>query len=424
MSATRGILGTGSGPPTATAGRPTPIPPRSSWAAHPPRPSGADPWAANRAGRALAMSFFTPLRHGGALALRLRLALYRYGLGIFGRRVASLSFLHSARWSVVRRLPGDHGRGPSRLLFQSNYNGPWHTYIETFSALVGGGIGRILHTSVGFPGVTPVADFKEYLEGHEHVLGHYWSAYQDRPDASATVITAALDLDRRLDRFARRARRLSDADLADALPRFLTTVQHTLGGGAPRRAPRRPPWSAPRQTTVTALVPVDPRRAGAISGYLAALASGPSSPLAAVGGVHLARLAVIDWAQDGDRPGPVTPLVPPRLLLTADVQGRPRQALRRLVAGLGSTADELWGTCPGWPGSVDPARCAGYLGRYRVPVHLAFTAYPRHTVAEVRAALDRRHRLLAAVATAGGRPAPSQVGPFREVLTRPVPEGG
>lgn len=385
------------------------------WAAFPPRPAGNDIWAANTAGRAVAMSFLTPLRPGGALRLWLRLALYRYGFGIFQRHVASLSFLHYASWSVVRGLPGagrsGRRRGPAFLLFQSNYNGPWHTYIETFSALVGGGISKILATSAGFPGVAPVADFKDYLEGHEHLLGHYWSAY---PQASATIVTAALDLDRRLERFDRRARRLSDRRLAAALPSFLISVQHSLAGGAPRRMPRR--WWARRASTITVVTPVGADRVGALRATLAGFGPGPASPLAAVDGLHLARWAVVDWVQDGAEPGPVRRLHPPRLLFSAEFQGRRADGLARVVAGLGPTADLLWGHCEGWPGSGRPRAAVRYLRTHLVRAHLSFAAYPRHDPAAVSRALDRRRRLVAFVAEAQGRTGARQLLAFRRIL--------
>ncbi|MGH9157616.1 MAG: hypothetical protein ACRD1K_17670 [Acidimicrobiales bacterium] len=398
----------------------TPAPARR-WAEFPPRPIGPDIWSANSAGRAVAMSFLTPLKRGGAVRLRLRLALYRYGFGLFQRQVASLSFLHFASWSVVRRLPGpDQGRrrGPARLLFQSNYNGPWHTYIETFSALVGGGIGKILATSAGFPGVAPVHGFKDYLEGHEHLLGHYWSAYSDQPEASATVITAALDLDRRLDRLARRARRMPDRKLAATLPAFLTSVQKSLAGGAPRRVPRH--WRARPAHNVTVVTPIGDDRVEGLRHTLASFGPGPASPLAGVDGLHLARWAVLDWVQDSGRPGPVGDLGRPGLLFSAEFQGRPKAALAALVAGLGGRADDLWGQCERWPGSGRPEEAARYLARHLVRSHLYFAAYRRHDVGRVRRAIDRRRRLVQLVADAQGRTGADQLVAFRRILNDPT----
>ncbi len=377
-------------------------------------------WHTNRAGRAMAMSFLTPLSAGGRMRLWLRLTLYRYGFGIFGRTVYSLSFLHYAHWSVVRRLPGRPGRHRSGyLLFESNYNGPWHNYIETFSAVVGGGIGKIMRTSSGFPGVKPVDDFKDYLEGHEYVVGHYYSAYERFPEASASVVTAALDLEVRLERFAHRARRMGAAEFGAALDAFLAGAQRSLGGGSPKRVPRR--LLAGRARSVTVLAPIRAGHAPHLADVLARFEADGTSPLAAVEEVHLARWAILEWAQEGARPGAVRPLDPPCLLFTADVQGGRRAFLRRLVSAMVDATDDVWGHCDGWPGVDDPKAAARYLSRRRVRTHLFFAAYGRYGTADVVRALGGRRRLLAFVQDFQGRPDADRLEGFQQLVASASP---
>ncbi len=93
----------------------------------------------NRHGRARAMTIFSPVRPwyrwppGGALWLDLVFMVARTQdlvlKVIFPGRpgtIRELSFIHFARWIVIRRLP-DHGQPRERrrqrlLMFESNYN--------------------------------------------------------------------------------------------------------------------------------------------------------------------------------------------------------------------------------------------------------------------------------------------------------------
>ena len=381
----------------------------AGWAARLPRRA----WTPNRAGRAMAMCFYTPLRRGGALRLWLRLLLYRYGLGIFARSVYKLSFLHYAHWTVVRRLPGQRWRQPGYLLFESNYNGPWHNYIETFSSVVGGGISKILRTSAGFPGVVPVRAFKDYLEGHEYVLANYYSAYEGHPEASASVITAALDLSARFRRFAARAGRLGPGEFALAYARFLAEAQASLAGTPPRRVPRR--WLASRARNLTVVAPIRPGQVPATTAALARHHAALPSPWCPLGDLHLGRWTVLDWAQVAARPGPVQPLEPPCLLFTAEIQGRRGPFIRRLVTLTAGAADEVWGGCEGWPGATRPRQAARFLRRRQVRSHLFFSAYGRYGPDDVRHALDGRRRILAFVEQAQGRSPADQLAAFRRL---------
>ena len=71
------------------------------------------------------------------------------------KKLRVLSFIHYARWAVIRRFP-DAGGGErlhsSYLLFESNFNGTWDQYIDAFSAIVPARMKAIWGTSFGFPG--------------------------------------------------------------------------------------------------------------------------------------------------------------------------------------------------------------------------------------------------------------------------------
>ncbi len=188
----------------------------------------------NRCGRAQAMTVFSPVRPwyrrppGGALWLDL---FFGVASILPDRRstIRDLSFIHFARWIVIRRLP-DHGQPPERLrhpllMFESNYNGTFDQYIDAFSNILTSGMSRIWGTSYGFPGPQPVAPFKAYIRANEFVAEHYYSAY---PTATTTMITSALSLKKRLQALAVRAAKVSPDEFVDAYREFLTERQEDL----------------------------------------------------------------------------------------------------------------------------------------------------------------------------------------------------
>ncbi len=133
----------------------------------------------NLCGRARAMTVFSPVRPvlsrvrpGGALWLSL---VFTAGRLFPGRTstIRDLSFIHFARWMVIRRVP-DVGQPHERLrhpllLFESNYNGTFDQYIDAFSQILTKGMTAIWGTSYGFPGPRPVAPFKRYIRANEFV---------------------------------------------------------------------------------------------------------------------------------------------------------------------------------------------------------------------------------------------------------------
>jgi hypothetical protein len=200
----------------------------------------------NRLGRARAMTVVSPVRPwyrpaaggrwpaGGVLWLDLLFLVARTQDLVF--RVISrpgtireLSFIHFARWIVIRRLP-DHGQPRERrrqplLMFESNYNGTFDQYIDGFSNILTDGMTKIWGTSYGFPGPRPVAPFKAYIRASEFVTDHYYSAY---PTATTTMIKSALALRKPLQEFTVRAATVSPETFADEYRELLTERQDDL----------------------------------------------------------------------------------------------------------------------------------------------------------------------------------------------------
>jgi hypothetical protein len=145
------------------------------------------------------------------------------------RTIQELSFIHFARWIVIRRLP-DHGQPRDRLrqpllMFESNYNGTFDQYIDAFANVLGRGMTAIWGTSYGFPGPQPVTPFKRYIHANEFVADHYYSAY---PTATTTMVKSALALRKPLQAFTVRAGTLSPARFRKEYQRFLTKFQEHL----------------------------------------------------------------------------------------------------------------------------------------------------------------------------------------------------
>jgi hypothetical protein len=182
---------------------------------------------ANVEGKATAITVLTPVRPAGPLALA---AVFWVGRNVTAtlEKLQTLSFIHYARWAVIRRFP-DGGRGErlhhTYLFFESNFNGTWDQYIDAFSEVVPARMRAIWGTSYGFPGPVPVEPFKAYIRRNEFIANHYWSAY---PGASTTEIVSARRVAMALDHFKRRSAALDPEAFATAYETFLTDVQRDL----------------------------------------------------------------------------------------------------------------------------------------------------------------------------------------------------
>ena len=182
---------------------------------------------ANVEGKATAITVVTPVRHGGRFLLALVFFIGRHVSSTL-EKLQQLSFIHYARWAVIRRFPdGRRGErlGHTYLFFESNFNGTWDQYIDAFSEVVPRRMKGIWGTSYGFPGPIPVEPFKAYIRKNEYVANHYWSAY---PKATTTEIISAQRVAEALDDFQHRSEGLDPEAFAAAYRSMLTDVQRDL----------------------------------------------------------------------------------------------------------------------------------------------------------------------------------------------------
>ena len=182
---------------------------------------------ANVEGRATAITVLTPVKPGGRFLLAAVFWFGRHATFTL-KKLHMLSFIHFARWIVIRRFP-DGARGErlhyTYLFFESNFNGLWDQYIDAFSEVVPDRMKGIWGTSYGFPGPIPVEPFKEYIRKNEYVANHYWSSY---PGATTTEIISADHVAAAIEDLRRRADGLTPEKFRAEYERMLTDVQGHL----------------------------------------------------------------------------------------------------------------------------------------------------------------------------------------------------
>ncbi|MDQ4098022.1 MAG: hypothetical protein M3144_09170 [Actinomycetota bacterium] len=184
----------------------------------------------NVCGRATAITVLTPIRPGLVGLSRLGFILPRK-IPWMTEALRKLSFIHFARWSIIDRIP-DNGppQRPERprytyLFFESNFNGTWDDYIDSFSYVMPVRMRLTWGSSFGFPGAKPVGSFKRYITHNEFEADHFYSAY---PEATTTMVQSALELSRMFDAFRSETAALAPEDFAAAWRRFLASAQNYL----------------------------------------------------------------------------------------------------------------------------------------------------------------------------------------------------
>lgn len=182
---------------------------------------------ANVEGKATAITVINPVKWWGSPWLWLAFLVGRLIPSTLDQ-LERLSFIHYARWALIKRFPGKNGGQRLRhpyLLFESNFNGTWDQYIDAFSEVVPFKMRAIWGSSFGFPGPLPVDPFKTYIRHNELVANHYWSAY---PGATTTEIVSAIRVRDALGEFAESSAQLGAEEFAEAYASFLASVQGDL----------------------------------------------------------------------------------------------------------------------------------------------------------------------------------------------------
>jgi hypothetical protein len=182
---------------------------------------------ANVEGRSTAITVLSPYKPAGRLLLPIVFWIGR-NVAATLKKLQMLSFIHYARWVVVKRFPD--GAGGEKLnypylMFESNFNGSWDQYIDAFSEVVPERMKGIWGTSYGFPGPIPVEPFKDYIRANEYVANHYYNAY---PGSTTTEIVSAAAVSAAVDELRARAPSLDPAAFKTAYEDMLTSIQRDL----------------------------------------------------------------------------------------------------------------------------------------------------------------------------------------------------
>ena len=184
-------------------------------------------------GKTYSMTAITPMKPWKTPLLR----LFFFVLGHvkpLQSKLVGLSFIHFARWVVVKRraFPRLSETQPEEqlsydyLLFFSNFNGTWNQYIDAFADVLADGLDFIWRWSEKFPRSRPVTAFKRYIALVQFDTDYYYTAY---PRATTNDVKAAHRVCAALEELGNKSGQMTPAEFEDAYLGFLIHVQKDLG---------------------------------------------------------------------------------------------------------------------------------------------------------------------------------------------------
>jgi hypothetical protein len=192
-----------------------------------PRSAAAPADPGNTFGPRTALTLFTPVRHSWAHFLRFSLWLGKW-VPLARKHILQFEFIHFVRWAVVREFPytgapQDRDRlNYPYLFFESNFDGPWQTYIDGFAYCIPKDIRFVWGRGIAFPGPPPAEPLKRWIAENSMEGGSYYCAY---PEASTRMVLSALAVRDRLQQLTADAGALGPDEFRAAYERFLTDVQ-------------------------------------------------------------------------------------------------------------------------------------------------------------------------------------------------------
>lgn len=199
-------------------------------AASPPQPTGTGTRAGNVDGQAIAITVFSTVKWWGRIWLPVVFILPKLLPGTLDT-LKTLSFIHFARWNLIRRIPHNGAPQPKvklrypHLYFESNFNGGWEEYIDAFSRILTRGMWLFWGSSYGFPSALPTGPFKAYIKRNEMEASHFYSAY---PEATTTQIRQAIELDPMVRALRERAPEMAPDEFAAAFATLVRKAQRCL----------------------------------------------------------------------------------------------------------------------------------------------------------------------------------------------------
>ncbi|NQY11078.1 MAG: hypothetical protein HRT71_16400 [Flavobacteriales bacterium] len=140
----------------------------------------------NIAGKAYSMNLMTPITR--KMILINKLIFWIAGTPYFSgalNGLRTLSLIHYARWVVVGRKQFPHV-SPDQpeedleynyMFFNSNFNGSWTQYVDSFSMAIPSGLNLLWKKNVGWPDAVPETPFNRYVINNQIWSSHYYCAY-------------------------------------------------------------------------------------------------------------------------------------------------------------------------------------------------------------------------------------------------------
>ena len=188
----------------------------------------------NIAGKAYGMNVITPLRWWTAIWQKIIFWVVVKTFPYFVKGLLTLSLIHYARWTIIGRnaFPRLDKSQPkeklsySYMLFESNFNGSWDQYIDSFSFAIPSGLDMFWRWNIRYPKSIPLQGFYRYIRFNQIETDHYYNAY---PLASSNDVKSAQSLMNNLERFAEQTAALSNEEFERAYNTFLNENQHALG---------------------------------------------------------------------------------------------------------------------------------------------------------------------------------------------------
>ena len=168
---------------------------------------------------------------------------------------------------------------------------------------------------------------------------------------------------------------------------------------------------------LTVWTPILPGHDADLEGVLDAMPIGSGSPAARIEWTHLARWLIVPQLVHQGAPMKADGLASSYLVFTAAFDGSKEDYVEALRTRLAAECDAIWGHCLGYPGTGDADAFARYLRHNELRNRLFISTYPDATVAEIRAGLELKQRLLAFAVRAQAMEADELQQTFLELFT-------
>ncbi len=126
------------------------------------------------------ITVIAPLKVGGAVRLRQVLNALQTNPD---SPIKQIDTIHFARWVIFDN--------DTRMLFTSNFDGEWETYLRDFAVKTPDGMDAIFGNCEGYPleGCRDFEAFKQYVRQHQVMTDLFYAAY---PDSSVAAVKKAV----------------------------------------------------------------------------------------------------------------------------------------------------------------------------------------------------------------------------------------